>query len=274
MYQPRKERLACICHTRVWCSDPRHVTVSADMANSFYIEGEQRADKVHDLFARVAPRYDLINDLQSFWLHRAWKRRLVRLAQVQPGERALDVCCGTGDIAFALARARAEVHAVDFSDAMLAVARGRSTPHPGLRTLQFERGDAMQLRFADNVFDVVTVGYGLRNLSHWEQGLREMHRVAKPGGRLLVLDFGQPDHAAWRACYFAYLRSVVPVFGKLFCGDAATHAYILESLKHYPAQRGVAQAMTRLGCRGVRIVNLLGGAMSINYGVKAEANRA
>ena len=93
--------------------------------------------------------------------------------------------------------------------------------------------------------------------------------VAKPGARLLVLDFGKPDNGAWRACYFAYLRSFVPVFGKLFCGDSATHAYILESLKHYPAQRGVADAMKQLGCRDVRIVNLVGGAMSINYGVKA-----
>src|SRR5215212_7412080 len=95
------------------------------MANSFYIEGEQRAEKVNDLFARVAPRYDLINDLQSFGLHRAWKRRVVRLAEVKQEDRALDVCCGTGDIAFALAAAGARVNGVDFSEAMLGVARKR-----------------------------------------------------------------------------------------------------------------------------------------------------
>lgn len=242
------------------------------MANSFYIEGEQRAEKVNDLFARVAPRYDIINDLQSFGLHRAWKRRLVQMANPQPGERALDMCCGTGDIAFALAKAGAEVNAVDFSEAMLAVAEGRLGHNPGaqVQNPRFQRGDAMHLSFPDNSFQIVTVGYGLRNLSQWEQGLREMHRVAKPGGRLLVLDFGKPDHAALRAAYFAYLRMFVPLFGKLFCGDSATHAYILESLKHYPAQRGVADAMKRLGCREVRIVNLMGGAMSINYGVKAH----
>ena len=238
------------------------------MANSFYVEGEQRAEKVNDLFARVAPRYDLINDLQSFWMHRAWKRRLIRMANVRSGECALDVCCGTGDIAFALAKAGAEVEGVDFSEAMLNVARQRATsstaPAP-----RFNRGDAMRIEFDDNRFDVVSVGYGLRNLSSWEQGLREMHRVAKPGGRLLVLDFGKPDNRIWRACYFAYLRCFVPVFGRLFCGNSDTHAYILESLKHYPAQNGVAEAMRRLGCRDVRIVNLMGGAMSINYGVKA-----
>ena len=126
----------------------------------------------------------------------------------------------------------------------------------------------MRLAFGDATFDIVTVGYGLRNLSDWETGLREMHRVARPGGRLLVLDFGKPDNALLRSLYFTYLRVVVPVFGKLFCGDSATHAYILESLQRYPAQHGVAQAMQRLGCHDVRIVNLMGGAMSINYGVK------
>jgi demethylmenaquinone methyltransferase/2-methoxy-6-polyprenyl-1,4-benzoquinol methylase len=241
------------------------------MSNRFYVEGEQRGEKVSDLFARIAPRYDLINDLQSFWLHRAWKRRLVRMANVQTGERALDVCCGTGDIAFALARAGADVMALDFSEAMLAVARTRAETNPQsvIRNPQFHRGDAQRLDFPDNSFGIVTVGYGLRNLSNWEQGLREMHRVARPGGRLLVLDFGKPDNAAWRAFYFSYLRCFVPVFGRIFCGDSATHAYILESLKHYPAQRGVAEEMHRLGCREVRIVNLVGGAMSINFGIKA-----
>jgi ubiquinone/menaquinone biosynthesis methyltransferase len=235
------------------------------VANPFYVEGEQRGEKVNDLFARVAPRYDLINDLQSFGLHRLWKRRFVKMAGVRTGERALDVCCGTGDIAFALARAGAKVNAVDFSEAMLQVAAQRSSDS----NPQFQRGDAMQLAFEDGTFDVVTVGYGLRNLSNWETGLREMHRVAKPGARLLVLDFGKPDNVVLRAFYFAYLRVVVPVFGRLFCGDSATHAYILESLQRYPAQRGVAEAMQRLGCRDVRIVNLMGGAMSINCGVKA-----
>jgi demethylmenaquinone methyltransferase / 2-methoxy-6-polyprenyl-1,4-benzoquinol methylase len=238
------------------------------VANRFYVEGEQRSEKVNDLFARIAPRYDLINDLQSFGLHRAWKRRLVQVADVQPGEQALDVCCGTGDIAFALARAGAQVNAVDFSEAMLAVAQERALKVSLPCIPEFRQADALKLPFADNSFDIVSVGYGLRNLLNWEAGLREMHRVARPGGRLLVLDFGKPDNAAWRSIYFAYLRCVVPVFGRLCCGDAATHAYILESLKRYPAQRGVSRAMEELGCSGLGTVNLVGGAMSINYGVK------
>jgi demethylmenaquinone methyltransferase/2-methoxy-6-polyprenyl-1,4-benzoquinol methylase len=241
------------------------------MSNRFYVEGEQRAEKVNDLFAQIASRYDFINDLQSFWMHRAWKRRLVRMASVRVGERALDVCCGTGDIAFALARAGAEVNAVDFSEPMLRVASQRACQNPEgtISNPQFQQGDAQLLEFPDNTFAVVTVGYGLRNLGSWEMGLQEMHRVTKPGGRLLVLDFGKPDNTTWRAIYFAYLRLLVPVFGKIFCGDGATHAYILESLKRYPAQCGVAEAMRTLHCRDVRIVNLVGGAMSINYGVKS-----
>ena len=102
----------------------------------------------------------------------------------------------------------------------------------------------------------------------WQTGLNEMHRVARAGARLLILEFGKPENALWRGMYFAYLRFAVPILGKVFCGDSATHGYILESLKHYPAQQGVAEAMRALGCRDVRIVNLVGGAMSIHYGVK------
>ncbi|HWD19885.1 MAG TPA: class I SAM-dependent methyltransferase [Verrucomicrobiae bacterium] len=232
------------------------------MTNKFYQPGAQRAEKVNDLFAAVAPRYDLINDWQSLGWHRWWKRALIAAAAVQPGDRALDVCCGTGDLAVRLERAGAEVTGLDFSAAMLAIARPRSSG------IQWIEGDALRLPFADQTFDVVTVGYGLRNLANWEVGLAEMWRVARPGGRLLVLDFGKPDQALWRAIYFGYLRRVVPLFGRVFCHDAATHAYILESLRHYPAQRGVAAKLTALGGGDVKTRNFLGGAMSLSVARK------
>ena len=234
------------------------------MANSYYEAGEARAGRVQDLFGDIASRYDLINDLQSLGLHRLWKRKLVRLAGIAPGTRALDVCCGTGDIAFALRDSGASVTGLDFSVPMLRVARARvSSPAP-----LFLHGDAQHLPFPDNTFDAVTVGYGLRNLASWQRGLEEMRRVAKPGGRVLVLDFGKPTNALWRALYFSYLRAGVPVFGKLFCKNAPAYAYIHESLQHYPAQQGVAEHMRQLGCREARVINLLGGAMSINAGTK------
>src|SRR5678816_3538752 len=230
------------------------------MPNKFYEPGTERASKVQDLFAKVAPRYDLINDLQSFGLHRWWKRQLVVWARPTAGERALDVCCGTGDIAFGLAANGAQATGLDLSEPMLRIARQRA--ETAAQRVEFLQGDAQALPFPDASFDVVTVGYGLRNLASWKEGLREMHRVAKPGGRLLILDFGKPQNHLWREAYFAYLRGIVPLYGKMFCGDSQTHAYILESLNHYPAQTGVAAAMQEIGCSDVAVRNLLGGVMS------------
>lgn len=235
------------------------------MSNTFYAPGEQRAAKVNDLFARIARRYDLINDLQSFGLHRRWKRRVADLAAVTPGARALDLCCGTGDLALALARRGARVTGLDFSAPMLAVARRRQ----GGRDIEFIQGDALQIPFPDASFDIVTMGYGLRNLASWEAGLAEMRRVAKPGGRLVILEFGKPANALWRSLYFTHLRCSVPLTGWLFCGNAQAYAYILESLKHYPAQLAVAAHLRALPLANVRVINFLGGAMAINYGEKA-----
>ena len=226
---------------------------------SYYQPGENRAAEVRRLFGAIAPRYDLINDLQSFWLHRLWKRRLVDLAAPKQGERALDVCCGTGDIAAELGHRGAKVFGLDFSAEMLTVgARKHSKP-------VWIQGDAQQLPFSDQSFDIVSVGYGLRNLASWQVGIAEMRRVAKPGGRLLILDFGKPPNPLWRALYFAYLRLAVPLHGQVFCGNAAAYAYILESLKNYPAQQGVAAELEKIGCTEVRTINLLGGIMSIHF---------
>jgi len=234
------------------------------MSNIFYAPGEQRAAKVGDLFAAIARRYDLLNDLQSFGLHRLWKRRVVRLANVKPGDRALDLCCGTGDIAFALAGSGAQTTGLDFSEKMLEVARARNRAQNTL----FMQGDAQAIPFPDNSFDVVTVGYGLRNLTSWEKGLEEMYRVARPGGRVVSLDFGKPPNALWRKIYFTHLRCSVPLVGWLFCRNAQAYAYILESLKNFPAQDGVAGKMRALKMTNIRVINLLGGAMAINYGEK------
>jgi demethylmenaquinone methyltransferase/2-methoxy-6-polyprenyl-1,4-benzoquinol methylase len=260
------------------------------VANKFYAPGEQRAARVNALFDKIAARYDLINDLQSFGLHRYWKRRLVRLAvnwsrhetgvsQGHGGKRAqsrihaLDLCCGTGDVAFALARSGMDVVGLDFSEPMLEVAEQRvrtatNVSGTALCTIRLLRGDAQQIPFPDESFDLVTISYGLRNLASLETGLREMRRVLKPGGCAIILDFGKPDNRLWRAIYFGYLQGFVPLLGRLFCGDADTHGYILESLKGYAAQKGVAEKMRELNFEEVGIVNLMGGIMSINCGAR------
>ena len=252
--------------------------------NRFLAPGEPRAEKVNQLFTGVARRYDLINDLQSLGLHRHWKRRVIDLARPHPGEHALDICCGTGDLALGLARRGVQTVGLDFNEPMLRLAEMRksriekreygggplsSDKQRGSFKLRFVRGDAEQLPFGEGSFDIVTVGYGLRNLASWERGLREMQRVSRPGGRLLVLDFGKPENKLWRGLYFGYLKLFVPLLGLVFCGQAPAYAYILESLKHYPAQRGVEEKMRELGLVNMRTINVLGGAMSINYAEKA-----
>ena len=238
------------------------------MSASFFSPGRERAARVHDLFERIAYRYNLINDLQSFGLHRHWKAKVVRLASVKAGHCALDICCGTGDIAFGLARAGANVTGIDFSERMLTIARARSRAIGLADRTSFTAEDAQKLPFSDNSFDAVTIGYGLRNLFDWEAGLREMVRVAKPGAPVIVLEFGRPDNPVWRGLYFTYLRLFVPLLGLIFAGSLKAYAYILESLIHYPGQKVVAARMNELGLKEVSVLDLVGGAMSINFGRK------
>lgn len=234
------------------------------MVKGYFADDETRAERVQQLFDTIAPRYDLINNLQSLGLHHHWKRRFVALANPDRSDHALDLCCGTGDVSFALAESGTQVTGLDFSPAMLDHAKARDE----LNRVDFQRGDALVTGFPDNHFDIVTIAYGLRNLADFEGGLREMHRVTKPGGRIMVLDFGKPSFAPWRWAYFTYLKWMVPVFGKLFCRDAPAYTYIHESLEHYPAQDGVDKTLRKLDCRKVAIHRILGSAMTINYGVK------
>jgi demethylmenaquinone methyltransferase/2-methoxy-6-polyprenyl-1,4-benzoquinol methylase len=226
--------------------------------SKFYQVDEHRAEKVHDLFATIARRYDLLNDIMSVGLHRRWKRRLVELAG-EPRD-VLDLCCGTGDIAL---RFRARVVGVDFTEEMLRVAATR-----GNSEVSWIRADALRLPFVDESFDAVSVGYGLRNLSDIEQGLREVLRVLRPGGKFVSLDFGKPESAPFRALYFGYLRIVLPILGRMFCGDPDTHGYILTSLRNYPAQRGIKEMMTSQGYRDCGFEEFWLGSMAINYGSK------
>ena len=234
------------------------------MAGGYFSNDATRAERVRDLFDAIAPRYDLINDLQSLGLHRHWKKRLVALADARADQRALDLCCGTGDIAFALARSGAEVTGIDFSQPMLDQATARDRE----KTVTFLQGDALETKQPDNHFDLVTIAYGLRNLASVEAGLAEMRRVAKPGGKILVLDFGQPSNRFLRFWYHGYLKYAVPLFGKTFCRNAPAYAYIHESLENYPAQDGVDKILRELGCEQTEIHRILGSTMTINVAVK------
>ena len=227
------------------------------MANRFYSPDDQRAAKVRALFTTIARRYDRLNDLMTLGLHRRWKQRLITLAG-NP-RFSLDLCCGTGDIACQLP---GHVTGLDFTPEMLQVAATRST------TVNWIQADALRLPFPGNTFDVVTIGYGLRNLADLDAGLREIHRVLRPGGQLLTLDLGKPGNPLWRAIYFTLLHLSLPMLGWLFHRDADTYGYLLASLRAYPAQRGVKTAMETAGFTACRFEEFAGGAMALNTGDK------
>ena len=241
------------------------------MESKFYQADEHRAEKVHELFTAIARRYDLLNDIMSAGRHRRWKRRLVDMAMegksAGRGVKVLDLCCGTGDIALMFAGRGAMVTGADFTEEMLQVAAARCE-RDGVTGVEWIKADALRLPFEENAFDIISVGYGLRNLADMGQGLREALRVLRPGGKLLSLDFGKPEMKAWRAMYFGYLRVALPVLGRIFCGDPDTHGYILASLQKYPAQRGVKELMESCGYCECGFEEFSLGAMAINYGSK------
>jgi demethylmenaquinone methyltransferase/2-methoxy-6-polyprenyl-1,4-benzoquinol methylase len=216
------------------------------------------------MFTRLAWRYDLVNDVMSFGLHRRWKRQTVAIALEGGRERLLDLCCGTGDIGFLAEEMGSGVTGLDFTLPMLAVARRRKRSSG--RRIRFTQGDALSLPFPEARFDAITVGYGLRNIADPEKALGEMRRVLAPGGRAVVLDFGKPDNAVAAALYQAFLRTMMPAVGWLFHRDPQTYLYIPESLKRFPAQRGVADLMRKVGFVNVRYENRLLGTMGINIG--------
>jgi len=233
--------------------------------NRYYAAGEGRPGGVRALFARIARRYDLINDLMSCGMHRRWKRRLADLAEPRPGDRALDLCCGTGDVARALARESGAsggifVVGLDFTGEMLEIAR-RTTPES--LQVRYQRGDALALPFGDGKLGIVTVAYGLRNLADLDRGLREAHRVLGPGGRLVSLEFGRPSNRILSALYFAYLKAILPLFGFLFFGDSHTYSYIFASVTRFPGQQDLAGRMREAGFDPVEVHDLMGGAMGV-----------
>jgi demethylmenaquinone methyltransferase / 2-methoxy-6-polyprenyl-1,4-benzoquinol methylase len=238
--------------------------------NKYLSYDEQRAPKVKKMFTRLAWRYDVVNDVMSFGLHRRWKRQTVRIA-LDGGRaaRVLDLCCGTGDLCFLAERMGARsVAGLDFTLPMLAVARRRKLSSGAKSGLT--EGDALGLPFPDGAFDAVTISYGLRNIADPEAALTEMRRVLAPGGRAVILDFGKPDNPVTAALYRAFLHTMMPAVGWLFHGDPDTYLYIPASLERYPGQRGVAELMRRAGFVNVRFEERLLGTMGINVGEAPE----
>jgi ubiquinone/menaquinone biosynthesis methyltransferase len=227
---------------------------------------EGKARYVRDLFHQIAPRYDDITVWLSYGRDAGWKDVLVRMAAVQPGDTALDLACGTGDIAVRLQRAGARVTGIDLTHRMLAMAARK----PGSGDIGWVCGDMLALPVPDRSQDIVTAGYGLRNVPDLSRALQEVRRVLRPGGRFLSLDFTLPRHVVVRHAYLAYLRVVGGAVGQWLHGDPDTYRYIPESLERYPGAEGVAALMRAEGFVRVGWWPLMGGLMAINAGHRSE----
>jgi demethylmenaquinone methyltransferase/2-methoxy-6-polyprenyl-1,4-benzoquinol methylase len=227
---------------------------------------ETRGRYVRRLFATIADRYDLITVLLSGGRDRRWKDRLAEISAATSTTRALDLACGTGDIAYRLRSRGAEVVAMDVTFHMLELAaRKQASRQPGVK---FVAGDMMSLPFADERFDVVTTGYGIRNVPSIAPALREIHRVLRPRGLLLSLDFNRPDNPLVRAVYLAYLTVVGSTLGLLLHRDPDTYRYIPESIRKYPGAEGVCAIARDAGFAECRIIPVLGGLMAIHLARK------
>ena len=228
----------------------------------------QKSAKVREVFKSVAPSYDVMNDLMSGGMHRLWKRFTVDLASVKPGEKVLDVASGSGDLALAFARqvgARGQVWQTDINEAMLKVGRDRLINAGHL--LPNALCDAEKLPFASESFDLVTVAFGLRNMTHKDLALAEMTRVLKHGGRLLVLEFSKV-HSTLSKLYDAYSFKVLPLLGKFVARDEDSYRYLAESIRMHPDQATLMGLMAVAGLKRVEFFNLAAGIVALHRGVK------
>lgn len=222
------------------------------------------------MFDRVAGRYDLLNSVMTAGLHHSWRERAVDRAEVVPGDAVLDVCCGTGDLSFALSeRVSPGGHVVgcDFSEPMLDLAREKAADR-GV-PVRFEWADALELPYGEDRFDAVTVGFGVRNFADRDRGLREMARVLKPGGRLVILEFTEPKRPPFSTFYSLWFDRIVPVLGRLTANPDA-YSYLAESVHNFPAPPGLAAKMDDAGFERIRWLLTAGGILAIHSGVVPE----
>jgi demethylmenaquinone methyltransferase / 2-methoxy-6-polyprenyl-1,4-benzoquinol methylase len=236
------------------------------------VSRKDKARRVRGVFDSVAPHYDLMNDLMSAGTHRLWKRFALALANLRPGQRALDVAGGTGDLAAGLARQVGERGLVVLSDinaAMLARGRDRLLDAGLAANVAYVQADAERLPFRAGTFDCVTIGFGLRNVTDKPAALASMRRVLKPGGQLLVLEFSQPRVPGLKALYDAYSFHVLPALGRLVAGDAASYRYLAESIRMHPDQEQLLEMLASAGLEGCRYHNLSGGIVAVHRGYRA-----
>ena len=245
------------------------------------IDSEEKEGRVGAVFDSVAGKYDLMNDVMSAGIHRAWKNWYVWQTGVKPGEAVLDLAAGTGDITLRLAKrmrgkgAGADIEgrlvSSDINAAMLKIGEERLTNKGWLKNLEFVLANAEALPFADNSFDLITMAFGLRNVTHQDKALAEMARVLKPGGRVLVLEFSRPKNAVINRFYDWYSFTFLPKMGALIAKDADSYQYLAESIRMHPPQGELKAMFAAAGLADCEYQNLSNGIVAIHKGVKPHA---
>ena len=228
---------------------------------------DTKAVKVQAMFNRIAPTYSLLNDLISFRMHWRWKNFVASQAICGENTSYLDLCTGPGDIAALIkqkAPTNSRVVALDFSSEMLAIAEKKHKDS----AIQFIQGDATDLPFENESFDVVTVGYGLRNYSDLQKGLDEIYRVLKPKGKMISLDLGKPEHPLFKPLYFLFFNQCVPLIGQIIHGKRDPYQYLPDSLKTYPSQSELLDKLENTGFKSMTYYNFAGGAAAIHIALK------
>ncbi len=225
------------------------------------------------LFTAIAVRYDLLNHLLSWNIDRRWRKKLVDFAGVKPGERILDLCTGTGDIAIRFARMHEtkEITGIDFSEAMLKTAKRKIKKGKLESKIRLLQGDALHLPFENGSFDVVSIGFGLRNLTDRESGIYETVRILKDGGRVLILEFSPPQHTLFGWGYNVYLKTVIPVLGGMVSGSMEAYRYFSASIADFLKPYEVTELMRKVGLKNIQAESLTGGIAYIYKGEKVQS---
>ncbi|MDE0763415.1 MAG: bifunctional demethylmenaquinone methyltransferase/2-methoxy-6-polyprenyl-1,4-benzoquinol methylase UbiE [Cellvibrionales bacterium] len=230
-----------------------------------------KAQRVADVFHSVADKYDLMNDLMSVGIHRVWKRITIEMSAVRAGHKVLDIAGGTGDLAAKFAARvgpEGTVVLADINDSMLRVGRDRLLEQGIVENVRFAQADAQNLPFPDNSFDLVSIAFGLRNVTDKDLALRSMLRVLKPGGRLLILEFSKPQNPLVEKLYDGYSFNLLPKLGKLFARDETSYRYLAESIRMHPDQQTLQSMLDSAGFVNTDYHNMSAGIVALHRGIK------
>lgn len=235
------------------------------------VEAENKASMVADVFHSVAAQYDVMNDLMSFGIHRLWKRFTIDASGVRPGNKVLDLAGGTGDLTAKFSQIvgkDGQVILADINSSMLNVGRDKLRDRGLVQNIEYVQANAESLPFEDNTFDIITIAFGLRNVTDKDKALRSMYRVLKPGGRLLVLEFSKPEHEILNKAYDFYSFNILPKMGELVAKDGESYQYLAESIRMHPDQDTLEDMMKSAGFEQTTYKNLTGGIVALHKGYK------